>query len=861
MEHIRSLGPRYDELNAAHADIVRTAVGDRGGQIVRSEGDAFFVVFTETIGATLAAVDIQRALLAHDWPDGHALRVRIGLHAGRAHRAGDDYGGPDVSRVARVVALASGGQILVTDAVRSLLEPDLPSDWSLRPLGRHRLKGVLEPQRLFQLDAPGLPHEFPALAAAVGGDHLPLRLTSLVGREAELETLDLLLAQHRLLTLTGAGGTGKTSLALELVHRAAGRFKDGARFVDLQAVRDPGAVMAETAREVGLFDGPLGSGAERLPGYLSQRGMLLVLDNFEHVIDAADGVLGLLRASPTSRLIVTSRIPLHLSMEQEYPVRPLALDATEDGDSAAVRLFVERALRVRPELSLDQEGQKAVTRICRLVDGLPLAIELCAARAATLPVTVIHDRLAKQLPLPGRGPRDLPARQQTLEATVDWSLQLLDPPLRTLFTRLGIFEESFELEQAETVCAPLDRPADDVLEGLTTLADQGLLYSVEDPLGGLRFRMLEPVRTIALGGLGEAGEDARLRHLHASAFAELAERAAPHLPGAEQVFWLDRLETDAANLRAAMTHALATDDSHLALRLAASLWRFWLQSGRLAEGSEQVERALVLPGAERPTPNRLRALDALGGVRYWSGDMAGAVVVYEEELALAQQLDERPVEALAWFNLAFTRRFLGDVAGSQAARKQAARMYEAVGDLLGAARNRSSWYIDGFLGGGLDASFIPRIEEQIERLEHETDPWIRRDIHRARSLVAWLRHDPAAASWAVVQSVRTGLAYRELVDAALAAQFLTVTMGELGRPELAAAAHGAARSVLERMGIQTPASYIVLAGRDPLPALEEALGPDGFEAAVARGRSLSLSDFIELATQALPSPEPPAGPG
>ena len=805
-------------------------------------------------------MDLQRALLAHDWPDGHALRVRVGLHAGRAYRAGDDYGGPDASRVARVVAPASGGQILVTDAVRSLLEPDLPSDWSLRPLGQHRLKGLLEPQRLFQLDAPGLPHEFPALATTLGGEHLPLRLTSLVGREAELETLGRLLSEHRLLTLTGAGGTGKTSLALELAHRAAAGYEDGARFVDLEVIREPDAVLAEVARAVGLHDGPLGSGAERLPGYLSHREMLLVLDNFEQVIEAADHVVELLRASPTSRIIVTSRTSLRLSMEQEYPIRPLALDATEDGDSAAVRLFMERARRVRPELTLDRDGREAVTRICRLVDGLPLAIELCAARVRTLPVSIIHDRLERHLPLPGTGPRDLPARQRTLEATVDWSLELLDPSLRVLFTRLAVFEESFESEQVEQVCAPLDRMAGDVLEGLTTLADQGLLYSVEDSLGGLRFRMLEPVHTIALGRLGEAGEEARLRHRHASAFAELAERAAPHLPGAEQVFWFDRLEVDAANLRAAMTHALATDDSHLALRLAASSWRFWLQSGRLAEGSDQIEHALVLPGAERPTPNRLRALDALGGVRYWSGDMAGAIIVYEEELALAQQLDDRPVEALAWFNLAFTRRFLGDVAGSQAARKQAARMYEAEGDHLGAARNRSSWYIDGFPGGGLDASFIPRIEEQIERLGHETDPWIRREIHRARSLVAWLRHDPTAASWAVVESVRTGLAYRELVDAALAAQFLTVTLGEMGRPELAAAAHGAARSVLERMGIQMPASYIVLAGRDPLPALEEVLGPDGFEAAVERGRLLSLSDLTDLIAEVLPPLGPAAGP-
>lgn len=847
MALVRALGPRYDELNLEHQELVRGAIDAEGGHVVRTEGDAFFVAFEDASRAARAAIDIQRRMAAHAWPSGHPFQPRIGIHTGMAHRVGDDYGGFEVNRAARIAAAGWGGQIVVSDPTRALISDDESGGWQLRDLGSHRLKDLPEPEQLFQLEASGLPQEFPPLRSGTGAaDRLPERLAAFIGREDELATLGELLAGTRLLTLTGAGGSGKTTLAVELARRHADAYADGAAFVDLQAVRDAEQVRGEIARGIGLLDGVVGTAAERLTAFVGSQELLLVIDNFEQVVAAADVVADLLVASPRSRIIVTSRIALRLRAEQEFAVRPMRVDGDPAG-SDATRLFIERARRVRPDLRLGDDDETVVAEICRRLDGLPLAIELCAARTGVLPLRTIRDRLSDHQALPGSGPRDLPERQRTMQETVAWSYGLLDPPLQRLFGRLAVFAESFDHEQAEVVCGPADELGVDVLDGIVRLAEHSLVARVDDAVGGVRFAWLETIRDHALERLTASGDARDIRDRHARAFADLATEAIHHIPGAEQARWIDRLEADAANLRAAMLHALEMGDVQSALRLTAGLWRYWLQTGRMAEGRGFARRAMDLPGADAETELRVRALDALGGLAYWAGDLVAANAIYEEELELARRIGDRPGTALALLDAFFTREYAGDVDGATAAKAEAEDLYRELGDDFGLARLQEA----GFLilmakGMATPQAFVADLDERAAALEGLGDPYISRAAKAYRAFAAFQVGELKKAMAWLVRGIRDNLAMHERSDAALTLQFVVAVSPMVGRPDLGATIHGAAQGNFDRMGIRSPATYEDLVGMDPLPILAQALGPAAFDEAVAAGRRLSLEEAIDL---------------
>ena len=645
----RALGGDWDAVNAAHLDLLRDVVESHGGTVVRTEGDALFAVFPEAGAAAAAAVEAQRSLVARDWPAGAVVQVRMGLHSGEAHLAGDDYGGFDVNRAARIAAAGHGGQIVLSDPTRALVASRLTGGVTIRDLGRHALKDVPEPEHLFQLDVPGLGTDFPPLrTSSPTAGNLPLRLTSFVGREEELAELGRLLDASRLLTLTGPGGIGKTSLATELARERAGTFRDGAWFVGLDPLDDPEQVPAAIARTLGLFDGPERSAADALPGFLASRSVLLVLDNFEQVIDAAGDVAALLRGLLGTRAIVTSRTPLHVAGEQEYPVRPLGgpVGRTMPGDLTAddptIRLFTDRARSSRPGWEPGSDIA-AVGEICDLVDRLPLGIELAAARTGLLPLGAIRDRLAAHRPLPGTTSRDVPDRQRTLEDTIRWSYDLLSADQQRLLRRLAVFEGGFDLEQVRHVAERDDGATGDVLDDLLALADQSLVTRDIRPEAPattfgdalVRFRLLQTIQAFALGRLAEEGREAEVRRRHALAYLRLAEAAAPHLPSLDQAPWLDRLAVDQANLRAAVAWGVDSGDVEPALRLVAALWRFWLLDGHLTEGHDLIEAALAMPGAEAPTRWRLGAVTAAGGIAYWRAELEAAVRWYDEELDLA----------------------------------------------------------------------------------------------------------------------------------------------------------------------------------------------------------------------------------
>lgn len=653
---LRALGDGYPAVLLRQRELIVRAAEAHDGHAFGTEGDAVFVAFHDAPGALAAAAEAQRALAIEPWPTVDPVRVRMGIHTGEAARFGDgDYVGLSLHETARIAAAGHGGQVLVSAATAALAAGSLAPDLALRDLGDHRLKDLSGPQRLAQLVGPGLPDTFPALRSLEGRPtNLPAQLTSFVGRSQLAQVIELL-GRSRLVTLTGPGGTGKTRLALQAAAESLDAYPDGTWFVPLEAITDPSLAPSEILAALGV-PAPAGQPPlERLLEHLRPRTLLLVLDNLEQVIDVAPTVARLLREATSLRVLATSRTPLHLSGEQELPVPPLGLPVGGDvAGSESVRLFVERAMAVRPDLALgDPASTASIGRIVERLDGLPLAIELAAARVRTLSVDAIERRLDASLGLLTGGARDLPERQRTLRGAIDWSHDLLDEPERRLFARLGVFSGGADLGMVETIGGDARELGIDPLEGVESLVDKSLVRPVLDAPEP-RFTMLVTIREYALERLADAGDLATLRDRHLAAFLALAEEAAPHLTAPDAKRWLDRLTLEHDNLRAALDHALDAGDDTSAQRLAAALWRFWQIRGHLHEAQARVERILTTPGAADVSPRvHADALGAAGSIAYWRGDPPGMRRWYGAAVTAAERCGDPRTLADALYNLGF----------------------------------------------------------------------------------------------------------------------------------------------------------------------------------------------------------------
>ena len=657
---IQGLGDRYPEVQLAHNRLLRSAFAAEGGHELRTEGDSFFVVFGSALKACAGAAAAQRDLQRYAWPDGGQVRVRIGLHTGEATLVGNEYLGLDVHRAARVAGAAHGGQVLVSETTRTLVEGGLPPGLRLRDLGVHRLKDLARPERLFQLTIDGLHAEFPALRSLeTTPNNLPIQLTSFIGRDDQVREAKQLLARSRLLTLTGPGGTGKTRLSLQIAADVLDRFPDGVYFVSLGAVRDAALVPSAIAQVLAVPITGTRRPIDGLIDYLKDKRTLLVLDNFEQLLPAASVATELLQASPALRIVVSSRAVLRVYGEQEFSVPPLTLPDRRAihglealSQCEAVRLFIERAAAARPDFQATNENAPAIAGICERVDGLPLAIELAAARVKLFSPQALLTRLERSLSALGTGARDLPGRQQTLRSAIAWSYDLLDPTGQRLLARFSVFARSGSLEQLEPVCGP---PADlggDVLEGLDHLADQSLLRRLPE-LSEPRFLMLQTIREFAAERLAESGEEARIRDRHVQAFYALAEQAHPLLFGRGQKEWLDRLERDHDNVRGALDWCIAGGDARMAMCLGAAFWRFWQMRGHIHEGRRRLADALALPRSREFPRERLQALEAAAGLAYWQADMETAQRIYDECLELTRQGGDKRALANALYNDGF----------------------------------------------------------------------------------------------------------------------------------------------------------------------------------------------------------------
>ncbi|MBA3778335.1 MAG: tetratricopeptide repeat protein [Chloroflexi bacterium] len=849
-------GAAYERLLETQRRLIGEAVGPCGGALVGSEGDSLFVAFDSATSAAQGAAEAQRALAAHAWPENGLVRVRMGLHTGEAALVGDDYVGYEVHRAARIAAAGHGGQIVVSDPTRALIQGSLPPGTTTTDLGRHRLKDLGDGEQLYQLTVEGLASEFPALRSLdQTPNNLPTQLTSFIGRRRELEESRRLLSSSagRLLTLTGPGGTGKTRLSLQIAASVADEYPDGVYFVALAPITDPDLVPSVIARTLGIQEAAGRPPLERLLEYLPGKCLLLVLDNFEQVLPAA-GVLGqMLKVNERLGMIVSSRAALRIYGEQEFPVPPLglpsagALSVDSLSQYEAVTLFIERALAVKPDFRITNDNAAAVAEICARLDGLPLAIELAAARVKLLPPQAMLSRLQSRLNLLGTGgARDLPARQQTLRGAIEWSHDLLDEGSRRLFARLGVFVGGATLDQVEEVCGPASEIGVDILDGLAGLVDQSLVRQREIN-GEPRFLMLETIREFAVERLQSGGNAAEIGRRHAAAYLALAEALEPELIGPEPKVALDRLDLEHHNIRAALTWAIEEPEPATALRLVAAMWRFWHMRGHLHEARERVEAALAVPGRRELLLEWGRAQEAAGGIAYWQGDLSRATPHYQESLVTMRRLGDRRQIANALYNVAFTVSETPDHPTSWQMStpylEEALAIYRELGDRPGLANVLWGLGNSRYFASDPEAA-VPLFRESLELYREQKSTFgISWSLYMLAGVMLNLG-DVAEARQNNTEALRMFRAVGDISGIVLGLATAAAIAAADGDPHLGARLAGASMALEASTGTRLASFSTEAEGRGELVKSWES---EGLAEAVAEGRALSVEKALELA--------------
>jgi predicted ATPase/class 3 adenylate cyclase len=791
---------RYAEALARHRRILREAFGRHGGVEVDTQGDSFFVAFPTASGAVQAAKEALAGLAADP------IRLRVGIHTGTARTDEEGYVGLDVHRAARIAACGHGGQVLLSDATAALIGTS-----GLRDLGEHRLKDLAAPERLFQLGDV----EFPPLES-LHRTSLPIPSTPFLGRRRELaEAVELLSrADVRLVTLTGPGGTGKTRLALQAAAELAGRYPHGVWWVALAPLRDPQLVVETAAQELGATDG--------LAEFISNRSTLIVLDNFEQVLEAAADVAAVLASCPNLDVLVTSREPLRVNAEHVYPVPPLR---REEG----VGLFVTRAKAINPDFRADD----SVDEICRRLDELPLALELAAARVQALSTRQILARLEQRLPFLTGGARDLPERQRTLRATIEWSYELLTAEEQRLFASLAVLPGGCTLDDAERI-------ADAELDTLQSLVDKSLLrYSNE------RFWMLETIRDYALERLDDSGRAEELGRTQAEHFLALAEAAAPRVREASGE-WLDRLEREHDNLRAALEHLGAVGETQLALRLAGALADVWYHRGHVAEGRRRLETLL---GADAlPTAARAKALNGASRLAVVAGEVARARQRAEEGLALNRQLENPLGTADSLWRLSYALAAQREFARAQQLLLECIRLYGELGEEHAAieAVRDLAWTYE-------EIGDLPRArrlyEDGLRRARALADERLEARLLGGLAIVA--------VDEGRVDDARSLLRenfplYTKIGDLRGTSENLcrcAHALTAVGRAATAAQLLGGSEAAFEGIGARPP--WLATMNGRTLAAIQEQLDETAIAEAWERGRALTIDQAVELAVESL----------
>ncbi len=884
-------GDAYARVMAEHHRVIRAGISAHGGREIVAQGDGFFAVFAAASGAVAAVIEMQLALGERREPQGERVRVRMGLHSGEAFDTEAGLVGLDVHRAARVGGVAHGGQILLSETAAALVRTALPAGVGLKDLGPHRLKDLGHPERLFQLHAPGLDVDFPALRSL---DHpelannLPARSATFIGRQRELVEVGRLVESSRLVTLTGAGGVGKTRLAWQVAAELLDGSGDGVWLVELAAVSDPQAVASTIAATFRIAEGPGHSSLDALLDALAVQEALVVLDNCEHLIDGcAHVVSAILRGCPGVHVMATSREPLGVDGETVYRVPSLSLPGLEDTDSPhgsdAVALFVDRVRSQGVELALDADVAELVVSICRRLDGMPLAIELAAARLRSLSLSDLSERLDHRFRLLTGGNRSALPRQQTLLATVQWSYSLLGTTEQTLLRRLSVFVDGFDLQAAEVVCGLEDIDAHDVADLLGSLVDKSLV--IAEPIGpGVRYQLLETIRQFAAERLVDSPEEAeRLTAAHRDHFLTVAEAAAPALTGPDPGPSWRRLDADHANLRRALENAITTPgQTQTVLRMVQSPRRYWWMRSRREE-----LLAPILPVVERPDANRDPRLlgEALVTLALASiyVDIQRARRLGQQAVEIGRHLNDAPLLIAALRALAYTYSFAGDPETGLAPARESVERARALGDDVLLAESLTIYLFCARVAD--PANFDLAMREALACLERTDDLFMSAILRNNASVDALDSGDIAAARAHLelafeayeAMSVENfnvkgnlGMVLREEGDLdaarvlvedglriarragdryALGYSLLALALiaGDQNDWSRAAELHGAAQSFIDQIGQPWLVLYYARAREAGVQSARSALGDDGYERLYERGRKLTSDEATRLA--------------
>jgi predicted ATPase/class 3 adenylate cyclase len=884
-----------------HDTIMREAIEARAGYVFKTVGDAFCAAFDTPQLAVSAAVQAQLSLLEEPWPTSVPVRVRMGLHTGVCEERDNDYFGPTVNRAARLEAIAHGGQTVVSGTTAELAGSTPAGGVRLRDLGQHRLRDLGRPEHVFQVEGAGLPASFPPLASLDNPElpnNLPGLLTMFIGRSAELAAVRSLLAESRLVTLTGAGGCGKTRLSLQAAAELLDTVPDGVWLTELAPLTDGADIPAAIAAVLGL---PSRDEASLLAALREQQALLL-LDNCEHLIGAAAKLCErITRECRRIRILATSREPLGIGGERVYRVTSLSLPGPDERDmpSEAVELFADRARSQDPGFIIDSVTEPAVASICRRLDGIPLAIELAAARLSSMSLSQVSTRLDQRFRLLTGGSRNAMPRQQTLQATVDWSFSLLSEPERATLRRLSVFAGGFELEAAEAVCALPDADAFDVMDLVGSLVDKSLVVADHTAGGSVRYRLLETIRQYCAQELLRAdGDDTvlQVRAQHAQYFLELAVTAEPGLLGPEQARWLRRLELEWDNLRAAFGYLTDENQNDCVLRLGGALYRFglsqphveilgWLRTGieragpqapasrplaqALLSSADLIQVLLVLDARERTAARQYaeralgmarslgdralegHALSVLAGADYYDRDLESMQRLCEEGLEIGQQTGDLGLMGKLWNLLEFAPG--ATYADRRNASEQSLGCFRQAGDLLSTANSLTRMF-SVHLRAGQPSLGRPYLDEAIAIADELGSGLLEYFLYTDLSIVLLIRDNAAEAAPLVRRNLLTAHRLGSGIEFAMALFSAAACASMLGSSQseflTAARLHGAADAGISAgLAIGT----IGWSGlEERLRASEQArlrrvLGDAAFEAGYHAGAQMSEPRAVELA--------------